>query len=297
MMKLTPPALAVLASLAASPSLMNAQVRASELGAMSQTIDGTKITVEYSRPRARGRDPIFGTKAVHWNETWTPGANWATTFDASRNIKLNGKPVAKGKYSVWMVVRQSGDWTVVLDPEPHRYHMNPPDSSAKQIRIPSRVEAAPFTEVLTWSMPELRMNGGKLAMQWERARISMDVEVEPSLVTTIPASDAAPYLGEWKFTEVDSTGKAGTTSTLSITHEQGTLRAEFTPADPYFRKFALVRIAPDWFAAGVYDDKGELYEVLKPDMVFEFTRQAGKAKSFVLRDGDDNKWATGVRKP
>jgi len=288
---------AVAAVFAAFAYPVAAQVRASELGLMSQTIDGTKITVEYSRPRSRGRDPIFGTKAVHWNETWTPGANWATTLDASRNIKLNGQPVAKGKYSVWMVVRQSGDWTVVLDPEPHRYHMNPPDSSAKQIRIPARVEAAPFTDVLTWSMPDLRMNGGKLTMQWERARVAMDVDVEPSLVSTIPASDAAPYLGEWKFIEPDSTGKDGKVSTLSITHEQGTLKAMFTPNDPYLKKFALVRIAPDWFAAGVYDEKGELYEVLKPDMVFEFTRDGGRVKSFVLRDGDDNKWGTGSRKP
>ncbi|MEP6509570.1 MAG: DUF2911 domain-containing protein, partial [Gemmatimonadales bacterium] len=72
--------LALLASLLL-PFPLVAQVRASEIGVMSQMIDGTKITVEYSRPRSRGRDSLFGTKAVHWDEVWTPGANWATTFD------------------------------------------------------------------------------------------------------------------------------------------------------------------------------------------------------------------------
>ncbi len=288
--------IALLASLVLSVPLA-AQIRASEIGLMSQMIDGTKITVEYSRPRARGRDQLFGTKAVRWDEVWTPGANWATTFDVSRNIKLNGKPVAKGKYSVWMVVRKTGDWTVVLEPDARRYHMEPPDSSAKQIRIPARVEAVPFTDVLTWSMPELRMSGGTLAMQWERVRIPINVEVEPSLVMTLPSGDATPYLGRYTYTEQDSTGKPGKVSTLTISHENGTLKGEWKPADNYFKKFALVRIAPDWFAPGVYDEKGEIYEVLKPEMVFEFTRANGKAVSIILRGEDDVVWAKGVRQP
>ena len=259
---------------------------------MSQVIDGTKITVEYSRPRSRGRDPIFGTKAVHWDEVWTPGANYATTFEADKPVKLNGKTVAKGKYSVWMVVRKTGNWTVVLEPKVKLYHMDPPDSTTAQIRFPVRVEAAPFTDVLTWSMPELTMSGGTLAMQWERVRVPIKVEVEPSLVTTIPASEAAPYVGEWAFTEQDSAGKPTKVVQLTIVHEDGTLKARWTPDDPYFKQFAMVRIAPDWFAPGVYD-KGEIYEVLKPDMTFEFTRENGRVASFIIRDMEDNVWGTG----
>ena len=282
---------AIFASIAFSSSL-SAQVRASELGSMSQVIDGTKITVEYSRPRSRGRDPLFGTKAVHWDEVWTPGANYATTLEVDKPVKLNGKPVAKGKYSVWMVVRKSGVWTVVLDPKVRRYHMDPPDSSAAQVRFPVRIEAVPFTDVLTWSMPELRMSGGTLAMQWERVRVPIKVDVEPSLVTTIAAAEAGPYLGEWAFTEQDSAGKPTKVLQLTITHEDGTLKARWTPEDPYFKQFAMVRIAPDWFAPGVYD-KGEIYEVLKPDVAFEFTRENGRVVSFVIRDMEDNVWGVG----
>jgi hypothetical protein len=274
-----------------------AQIRASEIGMMSQTIDGTKITIEYSRPRARGRDQLFGTPFVHWGETWTPGANWATTLDVNKNIKLNGRAVPKGKYSVWMVVRQTGPWTLVLDPRSRRYHMDPPDSTATQIRFPARVTSVPFTDVLTWSMPELRINGGTLTMQWDRSRVSMDVEVEPSLVMTLSAADAAPYLGRYTVTERDSSGKAGKVSTLTVTHEDGTLKARWDPEDPYFKKFALIRIAPDWFVPGVYDKKGQIYEVLKPELVFEFTQAGGRAVSLVMRDEEDVVGGTGVRKP
>ena len=279
------------------PFPVGAQIRASELGSMSQVIDGTRITVEYSRPRARGRDPIFGTKAVHWDEVWTPGANYATTFEVDKNVKVGGKPVAKGKYSVWMVVRKSGPWTFILEPNNRLFHMNRPDSSASQIRIQVQPEVVPFTDVLTWWMPALRIDGGTLAMQWERVRISVDIQVEPSLVTTFPAERAVAYLGEYLFTEADSVGNPTTkTQIVTVTHEDGVLKARFTPEDPYMKKFALVSIAPDWFAPGVYDEKGVLYEIMKPDFTMEFSREGGRAVSFVLRSMDDSIWGRGALK-
>ena len=36
------------------PGAVSAQIRASEMGTMTQVIDGTKISVTYSRPRMRG---------------------------------------------------------------------------------------------------------------------------------------------------------------------------------------------------------------------------------------------------
>ncbi len=66
------------------PRDASAQIRASELQTIAQVVDGTRITVEYSRPRLRGRTAIFGTKAVKWDEVWTPGANWATTLERKR---------------------------------------------------------------------------------------------------------------------------------------------------------------------------------------------------------------------
>ena len=281
-----------LIALVAFPFPLTAQIRASEIGTMSQTIDGTTIRIEYSRPRSRGRENLFGTKAVRWDETWTPGANWATTLEVDKPVKIDGRPVPKGKYSVWMVVRQDSTWTVVLDPRSRRFHMEPPDSTADQIRIPVRVEAAPFTDVLTWSMPAMRIDGGTLVMQWERVRVPLHVLVEPSLTMTFPAAEAPQYVGEYKFVE-DSAGKQKI-SGFTILHEKGTLKGRWTPQDPYMKTFALIRVAPDAFVAGVYDENGEIYEVLKPDLMFEFKRENGKVTSFTLRDMEDNLWGTGT---
>jgi hypothetical protein len=279
------------------PLPLAAQIRASELASISQTIDGTKITVEYSRPRARGRDPLFGTEAAQWGEVWTPGANWATTLEVSNDVKLNGHAVPKGKYSVWMVVAKKGaDWTVVLDPRTHLYHMRHPDSTATQIRFAAHPEEVPFTEVLTWSMPTLRNNGGTLAMQWERVRVPMQVEVQPSLVTTLSAADAAPYLGTYKWTDIKKDGSEGKVYKFIVLHEDGTLKGRWDPMDDYMKTFALVKIGPDMFAPGVYD-KGEIYEVLKPDLVFEFNQANGKATGATMRNNEDRLYGRATRLP
>ncbi|CAN5834451.1 hypothetical protein BH11GEM1_BH11GEM1_06450 [soil metagenome] len=290
-------AIVVAAAMLAIASPAAAQVRASEVGTMSQVIDGTKITMQYSRPRVRGRNPLFGSRAVHWGEVWTPGANWATTLEADKAITLDGHAVPRGKYSVWFVVRQSGDWTMVLDPKWKLFHMTPPDSNSTQVRFPVHPREAPFAEVLTWSMPALRVDGGTLAMNWDRTVISVNLGVAPSLVTTMPLPDAQPYLGRYDYAEVDSTGKVTKTSTMVIDYENGTLKGQWEPMDGYFKHFAMVRVAPDWFAPGVYDNEGALYEVLRPDITIEFTRVNGRPMTFEWRDEDDKVFARGTRRP
>jgi hypothetical protein len=277
------------------PVTLPAQIRASETGSVSQTVDGTKFTIEYSRPRVRGRDPIWGTKIVYWGEVWTPGANWATTFETNKNVKLNGQLLPKGKYSVWFIVRQAGDWTAVFDTTARRFHMSRPDTMAARLRLPLKVEDAPFMETLTWSIPEVRNTGATIAMQWEKKRISIEVEVEPSLRYDMPAQDAQAYLGAYEYKEIVEKGPEKI-STLFVTHENGILKGRWEPEDPYFKKFALIRIAPDMFAPGVYDDKGDIYEVIRPDMVVTFKRSGPKAVSLEVRGEKDELWATGKRK-
>ena len=290
------PTLLVVAFALTSPAVAVAQIRASEVGTMSQIIDGTKISMEYSRPRARGREPLFGGRVVRWDEVWTPGANWATTLETSKDITLGGQRVPKGKYSMWMVVRQNGSWTTVLDPKVRLYHMEPPDSNGTQVRIPVKPTQGPFAEVLTWSMPEITAGGGKLAMHWGTTVVAMDVVVQPSFALTMSAADAAPYLGRYEYVMQLDADK-GKKSTLIVTHDGNTLKGRWEPNDPYFKTFALIRIAPDWFAPGVYDEQGRIYEVYKPEMTFEFAVKNGKAATLDVRTEDDKIEAVGRRLP
>ena len=289
--------IAGLAVLLHVPETAAAQIRASELGTMTQVIDGTKISLTFSRPRTRGRAKLFGTPAAHWGETWTPGANWATLLEVSKDVTLNGRTVPKGKYSVWMVLRETGDWTTVLDPNWHLFHMEPPDSLATQIRISTPVSQAPFVDVLTWSMPELSASGGTLAMQWGTTRASLKVSVTPSLEVTMPEAEAQAYVGRYEYRMAKPAPGSTGVSVFIVTYENKTLKARWDPNDDYMQTFALIRVGPDIFAPGIYDKDGTVYEVLRPDMMFTFRRAAGRPVSFDVRLEDDALEATGTRKP
>jgi hypothetical protein len=271
-----------------------AQIRASERATLTQTIDGTVITLDYARPRLRGRTPIFG-KVVKWDEVWTPGANWATILETSKPITLEGHPVAKGKYSVWLVVRQSGQWTMVLDPDHHRFHMEPPDSSAAQIRFTVKSAPAPVTDVLTWSFPRIGVSGGTLAMQWAESVVAMDLKVSPSYGIAMSQEDAAPFLGRFSFAYLPEPGEKADTIEIVFSYDKGSLYGTFVPRDDYFGDFVMIRIADGSLIPGLFE-KGEIYEVIR-DMVFEFKGPKGRPDAFEVRDDHDELMAGGKRKP
>ena len=271
-----------------------AQVRASERAVVSQTIDGTVFTIDYARPRVRGRNPIFGG-VVSWGEVWTPGANWATTLEVTRDALLEGRLVPKGKYSMWMVVGQSA-WTLVLDPKWERYHTEAPDSATDQVRIPVRPETSPFTETLTWSMPEVRGDGTRLVMQWDTKCVAVNAKVMPKHPLTIARDAVEPYLGRYSLTWLgsDSTRKMA----VELYYEAGSLKSHWEPNAAFYpsmQNSILARIAEDWYIPALMKN-GELWEMVA-DMVFEFAVANGRATSFEIRDDKDNPMARAIRMP
>jgi DUF2911 family protein len=291
----------------ALPATGLAQIRASERGSLSQTVDGTVITVDYARPRARGRDTLFGG-VVKWDEVWTPGANYATTLEVSKDLTLDGHRVPKGKYSVWMIVRKDADWTVVLDPRHHRYHTDPPDSTAEQVRYAIHPGEGPFTEALTWSAPEIRVTGCTLAMQWGTTRVALDVKVEPTHALTVARQEVAALLGRYRFAwtppppdstkpATDTTRQAPDTAppmTMTLTYENGMLMARLDPPPfPEAGTLVMIRIAPDWFTPAMLQN-GEVYDVWS-EWVFEFARSGGRVTGFEVRGDADRIDATGTR--
>ena len=189
------------------PSILTAQMRASERAATSQTIDGTVITVDYSRPQVRGRDSLFGG-VVHWGEVWTPGANFATTLEVNRPLTIDGHSVAPGKYSLWLVV-QPGDWTMVIDPRPHLYHIPFPDSTADQIRYQVKPGTGPYTEMLLFTFRDVHGDEGTLVLQWGTTVVDFKLEVEPKHKLTIDAADAEAVPGQLRRPVEGGAGQRG----------------------------------------------------------------------------------------
>jgi hypothetical protein len=207
---------------------------ASEKGSVTQTVDGTTITVEYSRPVARGRNPF--PDVVRWGRIWTPGANWATTFEVDRPVHLNGLDVPKGKYSVWMIPG-ADEWTVTLNREVRRFHTQPPSSSEEQVRFTVKPVTGAHMETLAFYFPVVTRDGATLDMHWGTTVVPMRITVEPTRPPVIADSERASYVGRFRLTPTGTDGNVPET-TLTVTDSAGHLRATAEPAlwgyDPTF---------------------------------------------------------------
>ena len=285
-------AVASVAALVLWSTVGQAQVRASERSTVSQTADGTVFTINYSRPRARGRTELFG-KRIEWGEVWTPGANWATTLELNRDAMLDGHAVKKGKYSVWFVVRPKA-WTLVLDPRFQLYHEEHPDSTAEQLRWTVTPTEVTFAEILTWSFPEVRPDGAVLQFEWATKRVTINATVQPSHPLTMARSDAEPFLGtyEWRWAD-DSTKSAGT---MELYYADGGIKQRYAPFPdwyPLLQNQPMIRINDGWLIPAIVRD-GKVWEMVA-DQVFEFEIVGGKAVGFEMRSDRDDLLGSGKR--
>lgn len=185
-MRLTTLAAACAASLL--PATLPAQVMASEHAVVSQTVDGTVITVQYFRPQRRGRSHLFGG-VVPWGQPWTPGANWATTIEVTRDVRVDGHPLPRGRYSLW-TIPQPGEWTVILSSAWKRFHVEGPDPAAPQVRFTVKPDSAPVLDVLTFTFPAVAPDGTTLQMHWGTMLLDLRFTVPPSNPSTAPATRA-----------------------------------------------------------------------------------------------------------
>lgn len=200
------PAVLLLGALALlAPQPADAQIRASELASMSQMIDGTEIRVEYYRPRARGRAPIFGgEEAVVWEHIWTPGANWATKLSFEKPITINGVKVEPGTYSVWIDMDEGlMPREFFLEPDTMIFHTAGPPRADDQVRWPVELQDAPYyRELLTWDFLDystsVQASGGTLAMHWGDHWIPFQIEVEPSMTLLTTEAQARNVVGTYE---------------------------------------------------------------------------------------------------
>jgi hypothetical protein len=203
------------------PGHASSQIRASEKAVVSQTLDGTTLTLEYYRPSAKGRT-LFGG-IVPWGGVWTPGANWATTLEVSKDVEIAGVEVPAGKYSVWAIPREDR-FTVTLNENPEIFHFAKPDSSSEgQIHISVEPTDAPHMEMLTWSFPAVRGDLAILQFQWGTTALPMQVMVEPTRPIQLPDDERALYVGSYHMEMTPGLGWPES-GTFEVIEEDGMLR-------------------------------------------------------------------------
>jgi hypothetical protein len=150
------------------------QVPRSQPGAVAQRVATTDITVTYSRPVARGRE-LFGA-LVPYGTPWNPGANDATAIRFSRDVQVNGRPLAAGPYSLWVIPR-AGVWTVIFSRAADVFHTPYPGESHDALRLDVTPVAGSHVEVLTFGFPHVDGKRATLQLSWGTVAIPLEIDV------------------------------------------------------------------------------------------------------------------------
>lgn len=75
-------------------------------------IKAATITINYSSPAVKGRK-IWGG-LVPYNKVWRTGANEATLFETDKEIKIEGKTLPAGKYSLYSIPGEK-EWVFIFN--------------------------------------------------------------------------------------------------------------------------------------------------------------------------------------
>jgi DUF2911 family protein len=107
-------------------------------------VGGAAITVEYSRPAARGRN-IWGD-VVQVGHVWRLGADMATHFATTTDLMMGGKKIPAGRYTIWMELGKNGTSELIVNKRVNIFgtNYNPDDDFVRiplqRVALPSIVE-------------------------------------------------------------------------------------------------------------------------------------------------------------
>jgi hypothetical protein len=85
---------------------------------LTASVAGKGVEIAYGRPQLKGRALADLLKQLPADRIWRAGENEVTTFSTEGPLAIGGKPVAAGKYSLYIHIPESGDWSLVLNTDP-----------------------------------------------------------------------------------------------------------------------------------------------------------------------------------
>ena len=142
---------------------------------INQIVGLTKVEVNYSRPAIRGR--IIMGDLVPYGEIWRTGANANTTISFSDNVKVGGKNLKAGMYSIfsrpgismWEIFFYKSDNSRL----PSEWDTN---KVAAVLEIDT-IKLDQTKEYFTLAIENISNSSANIEMTWENVKISIPLEV------------------------------------------------------------------------------------------------------------------------
>ena len=144
--------------------------RVSPPAKVSETLaTGATVTIDYSQPSVKGR--TIGKDIAPYGEVWRTGANEATVFETSKDVKIEGKTLPAGKYSLYSIPG-ADKWTFIFNKTWEQW-----GTVYKEGEDALRVDVKPSKTAQT--MEKMTFNivkEGKISLMWGDVQADLNVK-------------------------------------------------------------------------------------------------------------------------
>jgi hypothetical protein len=145
--------------------------RASPLRNVEGRIGDKTVKVQYGSPAVKGR-AIWGD-LVPYSEVWRTGANEATFIESSQDLIVEGRTLPAGKYSLFTIPRESGDWTVIFNSEWDLEHGH---FQYKEENDVLRVTSTPQWVSESRERLQIQVVSEGLVVEWEKLKLPIAIK-------------------------------------------------------------------------------------------------------------------------
>ena len=128
--------------------------------------------VIYSRPQKQGRK-VFG-ELVEYGKIWRLGANEATEIEFYKDVKIGGKKITKGRYTLYALVNEN-TWTMILNKDTDTWGAFKYDSKKDVARTDVPVQKSDETVESMSMWFEKTTSGVSLVIAWEQVKVSLPI--------------------------------------------------------------------------------------------------------------------------
>lgn len=169
----------------------------SPLQTLKQAFALSDVTIEYSRPSAKGR-VVFGD-VVAYGKIWRTGANGATKITFGEDVKVHGTKVAAGTYALYTVPGKDSFQVMLykdlkLGGDVANYNKDNEVLSfyAKTGKLTEKVET------FTINVAAITASSASIEMSWENTSVSFGIvaDIDATIMTNIENTvnkDNRPY--------------------------------------------------------------------------------------------------------
>ena len=165
---------------------------------LNQVVGLTDVTVEYSRPSAKGRT-VFGD-LVPFGKLWRTGANQNSMVTFSEDVVIKGTTLKKGKYAIFTTPK-ADMWEVVFYTDTENWG-TPENWDVNKVALSTNVDPIALNnsvETFTISIGNLTNDSASLDISWEKTMVSVkfDVPTQKAAMASINKVLAGPTAGDY----------------------------------------------------------------------------------------------------